>query len=65
MQEILSLLARVLSRMSLTSFIVQFEDLLQTINSCLSENHIVTFERFQSSNLKEHIKVLKLSWQFS
>lgn len=51
----LSLLVCVLSRMSLISFVVQFEDLLQTINSCLSENHIMTFELFQSSHLKEHI----------
>lgn len=50
--------------MSLTRFVVQFEDLLQTINFGLSEIHIVTFELFQRSHLKEHIKVLKLSWQF-
>lgn len=64
MQDILSLLACVFSRTSLTSFIVQFEDLLQRINSGLSENHIVTFKLFQSFHLKEHIRVLKRSWQF-
>lgn len=64
MQEMLSLLACVLSRMSLASFIVQFEDLLlshllQNITSCLSDNHIVTFEMFPSSHLEEHIEGVK------